>query len=128
MASPSALSIMPGSRNGGSICAAACGAGNVLFALWLIPQHKLMGAAWAAGLGTLLGGNLVAGLYFLLSRTRIDVGSRLLLWSPAILLLSAPWAALVWFCVLNVAVATPIFLSSSQKHRLLQRARGLLGR
>ncbi len=112
----------------GSICAAACGLGNVLLALWLIPDYGLSGAALAAGLGTLLGGNLVAGLYFLLSRTRIDAGSMLLLWSPAVMLLSAPWAALAWLAVLAAAAATPIILSPGQKRRLLQRARGLLGR
>lgn len=98
-----------------AILATAGGLANFALALWLMPMWGPVGAAWAAGVGLLVGGIAVAAVYLPLARVRLHPASVCLLVAPALLMLPMWVAGLVWLAVLAVAAATPLILTPQEK-------------
>ena len=102
------------------------GAGaNVGLAIWWMPQYGPAGAAMAAGVGIYFGAGAVTLLYLLRCKTRLHVGTYILLAAP-ILLVCPLWAAIAaWAGVLVVAVRTTWLLGLEEKRLLLGKLGGL---
>jgi hypothetical protein len=101
-----------------SLVALAGGLANAILAWWWMPQWGAVGAAWAAGVGMLVGGGLATAAYLVAVRTRLHAGTYLVLACPVLLVLPAWLAALVWLIVCVMAVATHQVFSRPQKHVL----------
>lgn len=112
--------------------ALAAGGLNLLLALLWLPAYRGVGAAWAAGVGMLIGGGGVAAACLLASRLKLAPSTYVFLLMPAVLLLSLLWPAwavgAVWAAVLVAAVATDWLFDRGQKALLLGLARRAIGR
>ncbi|MGC9453666.1 MAG: lipopolysaccharide biosynthesis protein [Phycisphaerae bacterium] len=101
---------------------------NVALALWWMPSAGPAGAATAAGVGMYLGGGAVAVCYFLVARLPILPGTYLVLAAPALYLLPAWSAAVVWAAMLLTALLSRLLFSREEKQRLSSAGKGLLRR
>ena len=110
-----------------AVAAIVGGAANAALALWWMPQHEAVGAAWAAGIGMYAGAGAVAVAYLLATRTRLHPSTALVMLMPAGLLLPAWILAVFWAAALAVAAFTPLVFTPHQK-RILVAAVGRAGR
>jgi O-antigen/teichoic acid export membrane protein len=112
------------------VAALAGGGLNVLLANWWMSSYAYgpAGAAWAAGVGMLVGGLAVTVLYLIIARIRLQWPTYVILASPALLVLPVAWAASAWAAVCLAAVLTTWFFSTHEKRLLVHTARRLLGK
>jgi len=115
--------------------AALAGLGaNALLAWWWMPRYGVTGAAWAAGVGMLLGAGAVNFVYLLGTRAGVSAGAYAAMACPLVLLLPPLWSAGAWAVVLALAAFTPLLFAPRQKQavryalRKYLRAIGRLGR
>jgi len=101
--------------------ALAGGAANVVLAVWWAPRfaYSPAGAAWAAGVGMLVGSLAVSVVYFLAAGVRIHPGTYLLMACPVLLLLPTWAMSALWAAVIVAAVATPLLFDRHEKHVLV---------
>jgi len=113
--------------------AASMGVGavaNAVLAWWWLGAAGPAGAAWAAGVGMYLGAGAVAVGYLLITRTRLQVSTWLVMAAPALLALAVRWPlwapAAAWAVVLAVSLATGRLFSAEEKHILVGGLRRLV--
>jgi O-antigen/teichoic acid export membrane protein len=101
--------------------ALAGGVANVVLAVWWAPHFAYgpAGAAWAAGVGMLIGSLAVTLVYFLAAGVRIHLGTWLLMVCPVLLLLPAWAMGALWAAVIVAAIATPLLFDAQEKQVLL---------
>ena len=106
------------------LAALAGGAVSAALAVWWLPTHGATGAAWAAGIGMLTGGSAVAIAWFALGRVRLNLGTWIVLLSPAILLTGPVVATVMLVVLFATAVLTPLMFSHEEKVSMLRRIQG----
>ena len=109
------------------------GAGlNAVLACWWLGSGGPPAAAWAAGVGMYVGGGAAALGYLLVTRTRLQCGTYVVMSAPVLLALAvrlplwAPGAA--WAAVLAASLATNRLFSGQEKHVLAEGLRRVLHR
>lgn len=109
------------------LAALAGGAVSAALAMWWLPTHGAIGAAWAAGIGMLTGGSAVAIAWFALGRVRLNLGTWVVLLSPAILLAGPVGSGVLALGLMAAATLTTLVFSHEEKVAVWQRIRGCHG-
>lgn len=114
------------------VVALAAVALNVVLALrWMADGSGAAAVSWAGGVGMYAGGGLVAVVYLLASRTRLQLSTYFVLAAPALLvlpLLLPVWVmAAVWAVVMAAAVTTPWLFDDLQKRSVATALARLAG-
>jgi O-antigen/teichoic acid export membrane protein len=100
-----------------SLVALLGGVANVALAYWWMPRYGPAGAAWAAGVGMLLAGWVVAAVIGRRQAT-LHAGTYLVMASPVLLATPAWFGAIAWAVVGVLAWRTELVFSDRQKQVL----------
>jgi O-antigen/teichoic acid export membrane protein len=110
-----------------TLAAATGAAANVILALQWMPEHGAAGAAWAAGVGMLVGGGSVSVAFFLRWGRDLSPSCYGVFAAPVLLLLPTWASAVVWTAVLILAARTRWVFQRGEKQQLLRGLRTVKG-
>ena len=118
-------------RPGAAAVPMLLGAGlNAVLACWWLDSGGPPAAAWAAGIGMYVGGGSAGLAYLLVTRTRLQRGTYVVMSAPALLALAVwlptwvPGAA--WAVLLAAGLVTNRLFSGEEKHVLAEGLRRIL--